>query len=190
MTLIEFILTYEGVTDSGEKGVVANISDYYARYITILDKKFKHGRLSGRDKVICPFHDDTDPSLGLIKHKFFKNVGVYHCLGCGVAGTIVRMHQRIQKQYYGVDLTEREACESLAVLFHIPIEEFDEYEDEDLDVRYLRTSKKINRLALSSYTIKDFTLELRDLRRGTELPDLNKVNSAYVKMVATRKKLY
>jgi len=36
-------------------------------------------------KVICPFHIDTQPSLGLSDEK-----NVFHCFGCGIKGDIIK----------------------------------------------------------------------------------------------------
>lgn len=189
MTLVEFIMTYEGITDDGSKGIVANIPDYYSRYIGIADKKYKGRQLSLRSKVICPFHDDHDPSLGLISHRFYKGVGVYHCLGCGAAGTIIRFHQRVQKLFYNEVVNERDACFGLATLFNIPVDEYKEFDESDFEQKAVNTSNKIARL-MKSYTVKDFSLELRDIRMSGGSPDLRRVNSAYVKMTATKKGLY
>ena len=85
MSLEEFILTYRGTTDSGEQGIVCNIPDYYERYVKPLDKRFSEYSLYSSRTVICPLHNDTDPSLGLINHRFLTDVKIYHCFGCGAS---------------------------------------------------------------------------------------------------------
>ena len=48
-------------------------------------------------------------------------VNLYHCFGCNASGTVIRMHQHIQKKYYNRELTEPESCKELASLFNIPL---------------------------------------------------------------------
>ena len=54
MTLEEYILTYKGITSSGDEGFVCNIADYYDKYVMQLDNKFKERSLNGSRLVICP----------------------------------------------------------------------------------------------------------------------------------------
>lgn len=191
MSLEEFILTYRGTTDSGEQGIVCNIPDYYERYIKPLDKRFSEYSLHSSRTVICPLHDDTDPSLGLINHRFLTDVKIYHCFGCGASGTIIRLHQFIEELYHGRRLTEQESCNELADLFGISLEDFEEIADDDYDGKYVAMLKRINKLK-NSYTIKTFSAELLNIRSSDmSLEDkMRLLNNESIKMIATQKKLY
>lgn len=191
MRLEEFILTYRGTTDSGEQGIVCNIPDYYERYIKPLDKRFAEYNFYGSRTVICPIHNDTDPSMGLINHRFLSDVKIYHCFGCGASGTIIRLHQYIQDLYYNKKLTEDESCKDLASLFNIPLDDFDEIAEDDYEGRYMATLKRLSKLN-KSYTIREYSSELLNIRKSNiPLEDkLSRINSESIKMIATHKKLY
>jgi len=52
-------------------------------------------RPSGREfKGLCPFHDDSNPSMSVVPHK-----GIFHCFACGTGGDairFVRLHQHVE----------------------------------------------------------------------------------------------
>lgn len=195
MTLQDYVLTYRGITDSGEEGVVCNIPDYYERYIQPLDKKrFGSYSLYTSSTVICPFKDhmDTDPSFGLINHRFLEGVKIYHCFGCGAFGTIIRLHQIIEDSYKGRKLSEDEATRDLADLFGIPLDDFNEIADDDYDGKYIDMLKRIEK-SKKVYTIREFSDSLLNLRKSQDLSIsdmLHSVNNESIKLIATQKKLY
>lgn len=192
MSLEEYILTYRGTTDSGTEGIVCNIPDYYERYVKPLEKRFFEYNFYGSKTVICCFHNDTDPSLGLINHRFLSDVKIYHCFGCGTSGTVIRMHQVVQETYFKRVLTTDEACKELASLFNISLDDFDDIAEDDYEGKYVSMLKRINKLQ-STYTSTEFSRDLLDLRKNQSLSEDDKlrlVNVEIVKMVATQKRLY
>lgn len=52
-------------------------------------------RPAGREfKGLCPFHDDTRPSMSVVPHK-----GIFHCFACGTGGSAIRfvqLHQHVE----------------------------------------------------------------------------------------------
>ncbi len=52
-------------------------------------------RPAGREfKGLCPFHDDTNPSMSVVPHK-----GIFHCFACGTGGDalrFIRLHQHVE----------------------------------------------------------------------------------------------
>jgi DNA primase len=143
--------------------------------------------------VLCYFkdHADINPSMGYIASKTHKGIKVCHCFGCGKTADVVRLHQIMCSQYLHKELSEREACEDLALKFNIPIAAFDELADDDFEGRYLRQIRSIDYLS-TKYTHREFQQELlqaRAKRTGLAL-DLDKVNAESVKMIATLKHLY
>lgn len=192
MTLENYILTYKGIDDSGKEGIVCNIPDYYDRYVKQLRDKFSDCSFHANKLVICCFHDDNDPSLGLINHRHYDGVKVYHCFGCGSSGTVIRMHQIIEEMYHNRKLSETEACYELAKLFNIPLDNIKELADDDFEGKYARSMMKIDRLQYS-YTIREYSDKLLELRKSEPLGSnslLDKVNNENIKMIATHKKLY
>lgn len=185
MLLKEYILTYE---EDGQ--IVANLFDYYDKYVKLLDKRFeKYSYRNGL--VLCFFrdHNDINPSMGWISSKKYKNVKVCHCFGCGKTYDIVRAHQVLRQQYDGISLTEQEACYEIADLFNINLEDFDEVsEDEDLEISYLRGLRLVDKLS-KHYTVREFSEVLLNQRKSGKV-DLGVVNDECVKMIATEKKLY
>lgn len=189
MDFQEFILTYRGKTKDGSDGIVANIPDYYDYIVSTYSNAFKEYKLNGGKLVICPLHNDTDPSFGLIPHRFLKGVKIYHCFGCNASGTIIRLHQRIVAKYEKREITEKESCVELAKIFNIPFEEYKDSEVEDYEKRYINTLKSLDILK-ESYTYSDFIYDVRDARKSDSSEVLKKLNSASVKLIATKKQLY
>ncbi len=183
MKLRDYILTYQ------EQGKIkANIIDYYEDFIKPLSPHFAHQSLA-TGLVICFFkdHADTDPSLGLMKDRFHKGVMLYHCFGCGKSGDVIRLHQIIQEQYHGVKLNEKEACLALADLFNIPIEEYEDLDEEDYEKAYMRTYRNLDKLA-RTYTVQDYNLALLELRKKQNVK-LELVNREVIKLIAMTKGL-
>lgn len=181
--LEKYVLTYEDSTGK----IVCNIPDYYETYIAPLEGKYSRYTFKTNKTVICPLHNDTDPSLGLINHKFLPKVMLYHCFGCGKTGSIIRLHQVIQKKYYNRTLSDKESCLDLCKLFDIPEPLDNELDSGDYDKKVENWFKKIDK-AQTKYTEKEFAENLKQLRKTGVT--LDKVNSECVKMIATAKELY
>jgi len=62
---------------------------------------------TGDMKGLCPFHEDTKPSLIVTPSK-----GLFHCMSCGAAGNVIQFVARLD------GITEREAA--LALLDEVP----------------------------------------------------------------------
>lgn len=186
MKLEEYILTYKSQSDGK---ILANVPDYYDMFVQPVDKKFKAHSLNSDRLVVCPFHDDNDPSLGLINDRFYKGVKKFHCFGCRTAGNIIVFHQKFESLYNKRNLDTHDACMELAQIFGIPVEDFEELADDDYEGKYVRTMKHIDDLQ-GAYTLRDFELDLRKVRGKSEVSNLAELNSASVKMIATVKQLY
>jgi hypothetical protein len=188
MDFKDYILNYK-VDDK----IVADLFDYYDMYIKNLDKRFEQYSYHASDLVLCFFkdHEDINPSMGYMRDKQHKGGKVCHCFGCGRTADVIRLHQILRSSYENVELTEKESCIEVATMFKIPIEDFDELDDEDYEAKYLRTLRKIDKLK-NHYTIRDFSSEVLNIRKNNEdgIIDLNRLNSACVKMIATDKQLY
>ncbi len=183
--MVDYILTYKD--DSG--GIVCNLFDYYETYIKPLDPRFQRYSYYSSKLVLCWFkdHSDINPSMGYINDKKRKGVLLYHCFGCGKTGHVVRLHQLIEKQYYGRSLTEVEACRDLAQRYGISLDDFEEADEEDYERKFVQKSKRIDSLR-GSYTRQDFSDALLDIRRSGSV-NLSDINREYIKLAATVKGL-
>ena len=190
MTLKDYILTYTIKDEQGNEKIAANIPDYYDKIVHNLGDLYQDRSLNYHRTVICPLHDDTDPSLGLMNHRFLPKVKLYHCFGCNSTGDIIRFHQRVESRYHKREINEKTACEELAQLFGIPLEGYADVSEDDYEAKYAQICQRIDKEVKHSYTSRDYSMELMTLRRKSEQVDLQKVNHANIKMIATQKKLY
>jgi hypothetical protein len=91
------------------------IEDYYRKVvIPINSKRFK---VSSGGKMVCPLHDDHDPSLGIITSKKGETC---HCFGCGAWLDVVDLHSKISKKYFNKYLSREESRKDLCRIFDIP----------------------------------------------------------------------
>ena len=172
---------------------VVTIADVYDKIVIPLDpKRFHLGGLSARRTVICPFHTDNDPSLGLLKDKFKEGVFRYHCFGCGATGDVVRMFQRIYRLYLGKEMTEDECMQEMVKIFDIDITKAIVIEESHPFAKLMRSRLSIKR-AEDRYTIRDYQRDLIEIRRKQHQVPMNEairgINSATLKMLVTEKDL-
>lgn len=171
------------------------VSMYYDTHIKPIDaKRFKDSSLTAKRTAICPLHDDSDPSFGLIKDKFKPNVHNYHCFGCNASGNVIRLHQRIQLQYFGNDLTYAEAQKDLARLYPdlIDLTQVVEIDESNVQVRFMKSRLALKR-ASNRYTIRTYSDDLMSVRkeRGS-IPleeQVYRINNATIKLLVTEKGL-
>ena len=193
-SLEEFVLTYTVKGEDGSEKILVSIEDYYKRFIQPLDPRFSRYDFynSYKGKVLCCFknHDDKNPSLGIIPHKHLKGVKVYHCLGCNATGDVIRLHQRIQKEYYGRSLSTRDSALELCKIYGIDASEYERVETDQEG--YYERYASIDGL-LEDYTIRDYSSDLLNSRRSFAVTGdvrmlASAVDSANVKMIATTNK--
>ena len=54
---------------------------------------FDHDRSKTWSMILCPFHDDTNPSLGIN-----LNIGCFNCFACGTkGGDLIAFHMKFKK---------------------------------------------------------------------------------------------
>ncbi len=92
--------------------------------------------------VICPFHEDKDPSFSYEKKRNFA-----YCFGCHKGGNVIGVHKSFLNTRQGTKTaTYRDALYDLAKIYGIEIPKF-EYEDEETSV----SVKEGIRLKLDTY---------------------------------------
>lgn len=193
MTIEEYVLTYPD--ENGNP--LINIADYFERYVKPLSPKFSTSSFYEHRTVVCPFHEDTDPSLGTINHRHLKGVRVYHCFGCGASGTVIRMHQRIQYSYHGKRMTDVEAAIDLCKLYGVDTTPL---VTRQYTANQLVRMRKLDRLRAleNAYGLRDFAEDLMPVREDTYTSDkmldmdlinqrAEKINKAVIRYMAEKK---
>lgn len=99
------------------------VREYYSKYIVPINpNRYK----DTSDKMVCPVHNDHDPSLGIVKS---KTVGeVCHCFGCNYWGTVVELHQKVNIRHFKKYMSEEEALKDLCRIFGV---DYDKLPKED-----------------------------------------------------------
>ncbi len=110
----------------------ADIVDVVGEHV-VLKKK-------GREFVgICPFHDDSKPSMTVSPSKQF-----YYCFSCGAGGNSIKFLMEFQRQSFGDVVLE------LARKYQLPIETVDGSQQERLRQQFSRRDKLHRALSLSA----------------------------------------
>lgn len=89
------------------------IVEYYKKVVVPVNPKrywVKNDKM-----MVCPLHDDVNPSMGVIRSKDGKES--YHCFGCNAWGSVVDLHRRVSKRLYNRYLSEDDAIKDLCRLF-------------------------------------------------------------------------
>jgi hypothetical protein len=74
------------------KGKLRKVIDTNFR-ITDIARKFGL-EVDGKGKCICPFHNDSKPSLYLNDEK-----NIFHCFGCGEKGDIISLYGKLKEVF-------------------------------------------------------------------------------------------
>jgi hypothetical protein len=59
--------------------------------LKIIEVGKRYGLDIRKDKALCPFHIDTDPSL-----KFYPKTNTFHCFGCKLSGDVIEFVRRME----------------------------------------------------------------------------------------------
>lgn len=87
------------------------IWEYFNRYIAPSNPRLGYFSSAG-GKIVCPFHDDLNPSLGII-----PGTNIFHCFGCKAHGTLIEFHQRLRSLPPNPKCSESLAVQELAALY-------------------------------------------------------------------------
>lgn len=96
------------------------VVEYYKKFISPMNPKrywVKQNKL-----MVCPIHNDHDPSLGIIHGK--DGSETLHCFGCNyVAKTIVQFHQDVCRVRQRRMISEEESLHELCNIFGVNYDE-------------------------------------------------------------------
>ena len=91
------------------------IVEYFNQMIYPRHPELGFFQSDGGNKVVCPFHDDVNASLGII-----KDTQVWHCFGCGLAGDVIEMHRRFLEKETSSRWDRWKAEDDLREAFNLP----------------------------------------------------------------------
>lgn len=105
----------------GERKIT--VIDYYNRYIAPFNAKYSRKFSGIGSKVVCPFHDDIAPSMGVLEDSK-RGVQVFNCFGCGAKGTVITMHERFCKEHRKIQFpTHLDYIKLLAELYDVELKD-------------------------------------------------------------------
>jgi len=79
--------------------------------------------------IICPFHDDTDPSFSYEKRRNFAN-----CFGCSVGGNVIGIHRAFMSIQLKSKVSYVDALLDLANMYKVEIPKFIVDESDTLEI--------------------------------------------------------
>lgn len=104
-----------------------SILDYYKLFVQPINKKY----FTKNDKMmVCPLHDDVNPSMGIIKTSGGKEL--YHCFGCNSWGDIVDLHIKVSRRLKKRYLDRESALIELCKMFGVDYEKVKSKEQADI----------------------------------------------------------
>lgn len=145
--------------------IIATVTDYYDRFVHKLGDKYQKSSFTKDKLVLCPFHADVNPSMGLIKDKIDKKIEIFHCFGCGAGGDVVKFHRRFVNLTEQRNISLETASKEVARIYGITIDE-SKVEDE---LKNLLGAKEIEvEKNLGVYNFRSHSANLLKLRMVQE----------------------
>lgn len=159
------------------------IKEYYEKVVMPLNSKFRKVK---RGMYLCCLHDDTDPSLGILKSR--KGREVFHCFGCNSWGNIIDLHKKVSLKYKGKNLSEEDCKRELCKIFDL---DYGKLPSEDSSLEKVSLDRSIERSkalkdAISRFTLADFRNSF--IEGKLEKKSISYFNSLLIKLINERGK--
>ena len=151
------------------------VREYYEKYVIPINPN--RYRMT-TDKMVCPVHNDHDPSLGIIRSK--SDGEVCHCFGCNFWGNIVELHQKINRRHFKKYLSDEEAKKDLCRIFNIDYNSLPKEVNEGTIEKGLRQEIALNQ-AIEGFDIGDFKYLIQEGKKNKK--GLNYFNTLMMVMV-------
>ena len=181
-TIEDLVLNSVMKDEYGHEELIVSLPEYYERYVKPLSDRFSNSSLLTSRTAICPFHEDSDPSLGVFN-------GRYHCAAQGLesSGDVIRFHQRIEAKYKHREITRVESATELANMFGLDISQATEtLEGREDETGLLKKRLKLASVNRLNYTIRDYRTDLMKVRtkqfQGSDA--IKAISTAQIKMTA------
>lgn len=140
------------------------ILEYYKRVVVPFNQK--RYKIKNDKMMVCPLHNDHDPSMGIIIDK--KRGEIFHCFGCGKWGTVVELHIGVMKRLKNIVMSNEDALRDLCRVFDV---DYDSLPKEDSSVESNREimqeialAEAIERFDVSDY--RNLFLEGKQKRKS------------------------
>lgn len=141
------------------------VIEYYKKFVSPMNPKrywVKQNKL-----MVCPIHNDHDPSLGIIHGK--NGSETLHCFGCNyVAKNVVQFHQDVCRVRQRRIISEEDSIRELCELFNIDFNSLPKQlisTDIDRDIKQqMELLDSQDRFDISDY--KQFILDGKRKKRG------------------------
>lgn len=152
------------VDSTGKRDVT--VTSYWDKVVCRLDPRYDGYQFSkGYNKVVCPFHDDVAPSLGLVYDR--DGVEVFNCFGCGATGTVIGLHQRIMRKYNKQKGREElPYLISLANIYGVSLQ-------SEISISDLKKDKRLDMTKEPPYTLRMHKENIQKVKASKEKMTLN-----------------
>lgn len=110
------------------------ILEYYRLFVQPMNPS--RYKIKNEKMMVCPLHNDHDPSMGIMESK--SRGEVYHCFGCGSWGDVVDLHIGVMKRLKGIYMSYDEALRDLCRLFSVNYEDIPKSSEKEEDSQILQ----------------------------------------------------
>lgn len=127
-----------------------SIKDYYKKVIVPINPD--RYWLKSDKMMVCPLHDDKNPSMGIIINS--NGEELFHCFGCNQWGTIVDLHKKVSRRLFKKYMSDEDTLKDLCKMFSVPYDKVSK-KKETSDDKEVKDEIAINN-AIERYDISDF----------------------------------
>lgn len=110
------------------------ILEYYKLFVQPMNPS--RYKIKNEKMMVCPLHNDHDPSMGIMESK--SRGEVYHCFGCGSWGDVVDLHIGVMKRLKGIYMSYDEALRDLCRIFSVNYEDIPKSSEKEEDSQILQ----------------------------------------------------
>ena len=128
------------------------ILEYYEKFVIPLNPR--RYRVKSEKMMVCPLHDDHDPSMGIIHSS--KDGEIFHCFGCNRWGNVVDLHQGVCKRLLGRYVSRKEAVRELCKILNVDYDTVCASESESEESDSSEKAELALDEAISRFDISDF----------------------------------